>query len=127
MHFDEKSMFAGHKIEAKTLKEEFRLLIKNISRIMDCSKRSRSFLNLFSEQEIQKLPEHSPSKGLQLTRQEIVALINGFCRMSTIIQQLRSFRLLTENRCPCSFPPELWVEVTSAFISADLSQVCSAF
>ncbi|KAK5622934.1 ERO1-like protein beta [Crenichthys baileyi] len=36
MHFDEKSMFAGHKMEAKTLKEEFRLHFKNISRIMDC-------------------------------------------------------------------------------------------
>ncbi|MED6266022.1 ERO1-like protein beta [Characodon lateralis] len=36
MHFDEKSMFAGHKMEAKTLKEEFRFHFKNISRIMDC-------------------------------------------------------------------------------------------
>lgn len=35
---------------------------------------------LFSEKEIQKLPEHSPSKGFQLTRQEIVALINAFAR-----------------------------------------------
>ena len=35
---------------------------------------------LFSEKEIQKLPEHSPSKGFQLTRQEIVALINAFGR-----------------------------------------------
>ncbi|CAH2251197.1 ERO1 beta isoform X2 [Pelobates cultripes] len=36
MHFDEKSMFAGNKKEAKSLKEEFRLHFKNISRIMDC-------------------------------------------------------------------------------------------
>uniref|UniRef100_A0A8C6PD98 Endoplasmic reticulum oxidoreductase 1 beta n=2 Tax=Nothobranchius furzeri TaxID=105023 RepID=A0A8C6PD98_NOTFU len=36
MHFDEKSMFAGHEMEAKTLKEDFRLHFKNISRIMDC-------------------------------------------------------------------------------------------
>lgn len=35
---------------------------------------------LFSEKQIQKLPEHSPSKGFQLTRQEIVALINAFGR-----------------------------------------------
>lgn len=35
---------------------------------------------LFSEKEIQKLPEHSASKGFQLTRQEIVALINAFGR-----------------------------------------------
>ncbi|XP_012515610.1 PREDICTED: ERO1-like protein beta [Propithecus coquereli] len=35
---------------------------------------------LFSEKEIQKLPENSPSKGFQLTRQEIVALLNAFGR-----------------------------------------------
>lgn len=35
---------------------------------------------LFSEKEIKNLPEHSPSKGFQLTRQEIVALMNGFGR-----------------------------------------------
>ncbi|KAG8014495.1 ERO1-like protein beta [Nibea albiflora] len=94
MHFDEKSMFAGHKIEAKTLKEEFRLHFKNISKIMDCVGCSKCRLwgklqtqglgtalkILFSEKEIQKLPEHSPSKGFQLTRQEIVALLNGFGR-----------------------------------------------
>lgn len=37
---------------------------------------------LFSEKEIQNLPEHTPSKGFQLTRQEIVALLNGFGRYS---------------------------------------------
>uniref|UniRef100_A0A8K9XXX1 Endoplasmic reticulum oxidoreductase 1 beta n=1 Tax=Oncorhynchus mykiss TaxID=8022 RepID=A0A8K9XXX1_ONCMY len=92
MHFDEKSMFAGQKIEAKTLKEEFRLHFKNISRIMDCVGCSKCRLwgklqtqglgtalkILFSEKEIKNLPEHSPSKGFQLTRQEIVALLNGF-------------------------------------------------
>uniref|UniRef100_G3Q847 Endoplasmic reticulum oxidoreductase 1 beta n=1 Tax=Gasterosteus aculeatus aculeatus TaxID=481459 RepID=G3Q847_GASAC len=94
MHFDEKSMFAGHKIEAKILKEEFRLHSKNISRIMDCVFCSKCRLCgklhtqglgtalkiLFSEKEIQNLPEHSPSQGFQLTRQEIVALLNGFAR-----------------------------------------------
>lgn len=35
---------------------------------------------LFSEKEIKNLPENSPSKGFQLTRQEIVALLNGFGR-----------------------------------------------
>uniref|UniRef100_A0A3Q1GAC5 Endoplasmic reticulum oxidoreductase 1 beta n=1 Tax=Acanthochromis polyacanthus TaxID=80966 RepID=A0A3Q1GAC5_9TELE len=113
MHFDEKSMFAGHKMEAKTLKEEFRLHFKNISRIMDCVGCSKCRLwgklqtqglgtalkVLFSEKEIQNLPEHSPSKGFQLTRQEIVALLNGFGRLSTSIHQLHNFRLLLkENR-----------------------------
>uniref|UniRef100_A0A7N8WWT6 Endoplasmic reticulum oxidoreductase 1 beta n=1 Tax=Mastacembelus armatus TaxID=205130 RepID=A0A7N8WWT6_9TELE len=113
MHFDEKSMFAGHKIEAKTLKEEFRLHFKNISKIMDCVGCSKCRLwgklqtqglgtalkILFSEKEIKNLPEHSPSKGFQLTRQEIVALLNGFGRLSTSIYQLHNFRqLLKENR-----------------------------
>ncbi|XP_068444799.1 ERO1-like protein beta isoform X2 [Clinocottus analis] len=112
MHFDEKAMFAGQKIEAKILKEEFRLHFKNISRIMDCVGCSKCRLwgklqtqglgtalkILFSEKEIQKLPEHSPSKGFQLTRQEIVALMNGFSRLSTSIHQLHSFRLLLKDK-----------------------------
>ncbi|XP_024252450.1 ERO1-like protein beta isoform X1 [Oncorhynchus tshawytscha] len=112
MHFDEKSMFAGQKIEAKTLKEEFRLHFKNISRIMDCVGCSKCRLwgklqtqglgtalkILFSEKEIKNLPEHSPSKGFQLTRQEIVALLNGFGRLSTSIHQLHSFRALLKEK-----------------------------
>uniref|UniRef100_A0A8C9G7F1 Endoplasmic reticulum oxidoreductase 1 beta n=1 Tax=Pavo cristatus TaxID=9049 RepID=A0A8C9G7F1_PAVCR len=68
MHFDEKSMFAGDKKGAKSLKlEEVTLPIDLID-------------ILFSEKEIQNLPENSPSKGFQLTRQEIVALVNAFGR-----------------------------------------------
>uniref|UniRef100_A0A3B5LJR6 Uncharacterized protein n=1 Tax=Xiphophorus couchianus TaxID=32473 RepID=A0A3B5LJR6_9TELE len=112
MHFDEKSMFAGHKMEAKTLKEEFRLHFKNISRIMDCVGCSKCRLwgklqtqglgtalkILFSEKEIQNLPEHSPSKGFQLSRQEIVALMNAFGRLSTSIYQLHNFRLMLKEK-----------------------------
>ncbi|XP_075904954.1 ERO1-like protein beta [Nelusetta ayraudi] len=111
MHFDEKSMFAGRKLEAATLKEEFRLHFKNISRIMDCVGCSKCRLwgklqtqglgtalkILFSEKEIRNLPEHSPSKGFQLTRHEIVALLNGFSRLSTSIHQLHNFRLLLKD------------------------------
>ncbi|XP_072319602.1 ERO1-like protein beta isoform X3 [Eucyclogobius newberryi] len=106
MHFDEKSMFAGNTLEAKTLKEEFRLHFKNISRIMDCVGCSKCRLwgklqteglgtalkILFSEREIQSLSEHSPSRGFQLSRQEIVALVNAFARLSTSIHQLHDFR-----------------------------------
>ena len=35
---------------------------------------------LFSEKEIQSLSESSSSSSFQLTRQEIVALLNGFGR-----------------------------------------------
>ncbi|KAM4772320.1 ERO1-like protein beta [Rhinophrynus dorsalis] len=111
MHFDEKSMFAGNKKEAKVLKEEFRLHFKNISRIMDCvgcdkcrlwGKLQTQGLGtalkiLFSEKEIQSLPENSPSKGFQLTRQEIVALINAFGRLSTSIKELQTFKTLLDD------------------------------
>ncbi|NP_001090843.1 ERO1-like protein beta precursor [Xenopus tropicalis] len=111
MHFDEKSMFAGNKKEARSLKEEFRLHFKNISRIMDCvgcdkcrlwGKLQTQGLGtalkiLFSEKEIQSLPENSPSKGFQLTRQEIVALINAFGRLSTSIKELQSFKYLLHD------------------------------
>uniref|UniRef100_A0A8C0GVG1 Endoplasmic reticulum oxidoreductase 1 beta n=1 Tax=Chelonoidis abingdonii TaxID=106734 RepID=A0A8C0GVG1_CHEAB len=111
MHFDEKSMFAGDKKGAKSLKEEFRLHFKNISRIMDCvgcdkcrlwGKLQTQGLGtalkiLFSEKEIQNLPENSPSKGFQLTRQEIVALINAFGRLSTSVKELQNFKLLLQH------------------------------
>ncbi|XP_033861125.1 ERO1-like protein beta isoform X1 [Acipenser ruthenus] len=113
MHFDEKSMFAGGKTEAKILMEEFRLHFKNISRIMDCVGCSKCRLwgklqtqglgtalkILFSEKQIKNLSENSPSKGFQLTRQEIVALLNAFGRLSTSIKELQNFRtLLQDNR-----------------------------
>ncbi|XP_061129244.1 ERO1-like protein beta isoform X3 [Syngnathus typhle] len=111
MHFDEKSMFAGHEKEAKSLKEEFRLHFKNISRIMDCVGCSKCRLwgklqtqglgtalkILFSEKQIKNLPERSGSKGFQLTRQEVVALINGFARLSSSIYELHNFRLLLKE------------------------------
>uniref|UniRef100_A0ACB8GCJ9 ERO1-like protein beta n=1 Tax=Sphaerodactylus townsendi TaxID=933632 RepID=A0ACB8GCJ9_9SAUR len=111
MHFDEKSMFAGDKKGATSLKEEFRLHFKNISRIMDCvgcdkcrlwGKLQTQGLGtalkiLFSEKEIKNLPENSPSKGFQLTRQEIVALLNAFGRLSTSIRELQNFKNLLQR------------------------------
>ncbi|KAK0134998.1 ERO1-like protein beta [Merluccius polli] len=125
MHFDESSMFAGKKLEAKILKEEFRLHFKNISRIMDCVGCSKCRLwgklqtqglgtalkILFSEKEIQSLSESGPSpQGFQLTRQEIVALLNGFGRLSTSIHQLHIFRsLLKVKRFTLRCEPEFYL------------------
>ncbi|KAG1940371.1 ERO1-like protein beta [Pimephales promelas] len=55
---------------------------------------------LFSAREIKDLPENSPLIGFQLTRHEIVALINGSAssahsdpfRLSTSIKELHNFR-----------------------------------
>uniref|UniRef100_A0A3Q2YWN0 Endoplasmic reticulum oxidoreductase 1 beta n=1 Tax=Hippocampus comes TaxID=109280 RepID=A0A3Q2YWN0_HIPCM len=52
---------------------------------------------LFSERRIKNLPERSASKGFQLTRQEVVALINGFARLSSSIYELHNFRLLLKE------------------------------
>ncbi|KAK1798514.1 hypothetical protein P4O66_006812 [Electrophorus voltai] len=83
MHFDESSMFAGHKMEARRLKTQG---LGTALRI------------LFSEKEIKNLPENSPSKGFQLTRQEIVALLNAFGRLSTSIKELHNFRTLLKDQ-----------------------------
>uniref|UniRef100_A0A3B4AD31 Uncharacterized protein n=1 Tax=Periophthalmus magnuspinnatus TaxID=409849 RepID=A0A3B4AD31_9GOBI len=103
----------GHTSGHSDPREEFRLHFKNISKIMDCVGCSKCRLwgklqtqglgtalkILFSEREIQSLPEHSPSRGFQLSRQEIVALVNAFARVSTSIYQLHNFRsMLNEER-----------------------------
>ncbi|XP_058842551.1 ERO1-like protein alpha isoform X1 [Acipenser ruthenus] len=107
LHFDENSMFAGDKKEAAKLKEDFRFHFRNISRIMDCvgcfkcrlwGKLQTQGLGtalkiLFSERQIESLPESGSSpSSFQLTRQEVVALLNAFGRISTSIKELEHFR-----------------------------------
>ncbi|XP_019412137.1 PREDICTED: ERO1-like protein alpha [Crocodylus porosus] len=108
LHFDENSLFAGNAREAAKLKEEFRFHFRNISRIMDCvgcfkcrlwGKLQTQGLGtalkiLFSEKLIEKMSESSPSQAFQLTRQEIVALMNAFGRISTSVRELENFRTL---------------------------------
>ncbi|XP_072424820.1 ERO1-like protein alpha [Chiloscyllium punctatum] len=109
--FDEHSLFAGETKEAENLKEEFRLHFKNISRIMDCvgcfkcrlwGKLQTQGLGtalkiLFSEKQIKNLPESGPSQRFHLKRQDIVALLNAFGRISTSIQELQNFTELLET------------------------------
>uniref|UniRef100_H3BIM3 ERO1-like protein alpha n=1 Tax=Latimeria chalumnae TaxID=7897 RepID=H3BIM3_LATCH len=112
LHFDENSLFAGNRKEAAKLKEEFRLHFRNISRIMDCvgcfkcrlwGKLQTQGLGtalkiLFSEKQIEKLPETSSTHGFKLTRQEIVALLNAFgSRISTSVNELQNFRELLQR------------------------------
>uniref|UniRef100_UPI00398F091F ERO1-like protein alpha n=1 Tax=Pristiophorus japonicus TaxID=55135 RepID=UPI00398F091F len=110
-HFDEHSLFAGEKKEAGNLKEEFRLHFKNISRIMDCvgcfkcrlwGKLQTQGLGtalkiLFSEKQINSLPNSGPSQIFHITRQDIVALLNAFGRISTSIWELQNFTDLLET------------------------------
>ncbi|XP_040267462.1 ERO1-like protein alpha [Bufo bufo] len=111
LHFDENSLFAGDKKQADRLKEEFRQHFRNISRIMDCvgcikcrlwGKLQTQGLGtalkiLFSEKQIQRMPEIGPSYGFHLNRQEIVALLNAFGRISTSIKELENFKRLLQN------------------------------
>uniref|UniRef100_UPI00358E2240 ERO1-like protein beta isoform X2 n=1 Tax=Myxine glutinosa TaxID=7769 RepID=UPI00358E2240 len=111
MHFDETSMFCGDGQAVESLKEQFRLHFKNISRIMDCVTCDKCRLwgklqtqglgtalkILFSEREILSLPVRGSSQYFQLTRQEIVALINAFGRLSTSIRELQNFKDILEK------------------------------
>ncbi|XP_048394072.1 ERO1-like protein alpha isoform X2 [Stegostoma tigrinum] len=108
--FDEHSLFAGERKEAENLKEEFRLHFKNISRIMDCvgcfkcrlwGKLQTQGLGtalkiLFSEKQIKNLPDSGPSQRFHLKRQDTVALLNAFGRISTSIWELQNFTELLE-------------------------------
>ncbi|XP_028677437.1 ERO1-like protein alpha isoform X1 [Erpetoichthys calabaricus] len=109
LHFDENSLFTGDQKEAQKLKDDFKHHFRNISRIMDCvgcfkcrlwGKLQTQGLGtalkiLFSEKQIEAMPDlefpDSPS-SFQLSRQEIVALLNAFGRISTSIKELQTFR-----------------------------------
>ncbi|XP_023807167.1 ERO1-like protein alpha isoform X1 [Oryzias latipes] len=109
LHFDETTLFAGDEKEAAKLKEDIRLAFVNISRIMDCvgcfkcrlwGKLQTQGLGtalkiLFSGRQIEALPK----SRFQLSRQEVVSLLNAFGRISTSVRELQNFRsLLSENR-----------------------------
>ncbi|XP_019955002.1 ERO1-like protein alpha [Paralichthys olivaceus] len=114
LHFDETSLFAGDEKEAAKLKDNIRLAFLNISRIMDCvgcfkcrlwGKLQTQGLGtalkiLFSERQIEALPTVRGGRpSFQLSRQEIVSLLNAFGRISTSVRELKNFRtLLSEER-----------------------------
>lgn len=107
-HFDESKLFIG---EAKQLKEDFKLHFRNISRIMDCvgcdkcrlwgklqiTGMGTALKILFSGDSMAPdsivTQEHKKADvPFQLTRGEIVALINGIGRLSQSIHELEGFR-----------------------------------
>uniref|UniRef100_A0A8C7FGH5 ERO1-like protein alpha n=1 Tax=Oncorhynchus kisutch TaxID=8019 RepID=A0A8C7FGH5_ONCKI len=112
LHFDETSLFAGNKEEAANLKEDFRLTFRNISRIMDCvgcfkcrlwGKLQTQGLGtalkiLFSERQIEALPKSSSARlTFQLSRQEIVSLLNAFGRYNSSWHRIRYTRKVQIN------------------------------
>lgn len=117
-HFDEKIMFVNNENNAAgggELLAEFRAHFHNISLIMDCvgcdkcklwgklqiTGLGTAFKILFApppvkqkQQKEEKIQYFNNEKMLQLSRNEIVALFNGFGRISMSIRQLENFRLL---------------------------------
>ncbi|XP_038056793.1 ERO1-like protein beta [Patiria miniata] len=96
-HFNESTMFQGDKLQAKRLKDEFRNHFLNISRIMDCVGCDKC--KLWGKLQIQGLGTalkilFSSPESLSLRRQEIVALFNGFGRLSSSIYEVREFQAL---------------------------------
>ncbi|CAF0852159.1 unnamed protein product [Brachionus calyciflorus] len=105
-HFNETRLFRGNPIEAKTLKEEFQTKFRNITRIMDCVGCDKcrlwgkvqtlalgTSLKILFSGKISS--DNANSKNsFQLTRTEIVALFNGFARLSNSIAEIENFREL---------------------------------
>ncbi|KAK5609948.1 hypothetical protein CRENBAI_007754 [Crenichthys baileyi] len=85
LHFDETSLFAGDEKEAGKLKTQGLGTALKI---------------LFSERQIEALPQSKEQRpSFQLSRQEVVSLLNAFGRISTSVKELKTFRsLLAEER-----------------------------
>lgn len=106
-HFNESVMFSSKTEEDKNLKDEFKAHFRNISRIMDCVGCSKcklwgklqvqglgtAFKILFSgdKNSQYRLTDIKKNK-FQLTRAEIVTLLNAFGRLSNSIRLLEMFR-----------------------------------
>ncbi|XP_033841861.1 ERO1-like protein alpha [Periophthalmus magnuspinnatus] len=105
LHFNETLLFAGDEREAAKLKEDVRLAFLNISHIMDCVECFKCRLwgklqtqGLGTALKILFSSPSSLSSPLTLNRQELVALINAFGRISTSIRELQNFReILAED------------------------------
>jgi len=112
-HFDETSMFTGGR-QAEELRVEFREHFKNITRVIDCVGCDKcklwgklqvtglgTALKILFSGEFDKPPLAGlplVRKDLKLSRNEIVALFNGFGKISTSIVELERFRELLRKR-----------------------------
>ncbi|KAJ3089774.1 hypothetical protein HK102_005537 [Quaeritorhiza haematococci] len=100
--FDEKSMFATS--SSKALKEEFKSHFRNISRIMDCVTCEKC--RLWGKIQISGLGTAlkilfsygDNISDYRLTRSELVALVNGFARISESLRARQYFQMMLEER-----------------------------
>ncbi|KAJ3415701.1 hypothetical protein HDV05_004379 [Chytridiales sp. JEL 0842] len=99
--FNEKLLFADS--ASHGLKEEFKSHFRNISRIMDCVGCDKC--RLWGKLQITGLGtalkilfSYENPKAIRLTRSELVALVNGFGRLSDSLRSVRRFRQVLEDR-----------------------------
>lgn len=98
-HYDESTMFNDNHIGAVKLKNEFRQHFRNVTRIMDCVGCDKCKLwgklqthGLGTALKILFGEDGRGRGGIELQRNEIVALVNAIGRLSTSIYKLDDFR-----------------------------------
>ncbi|KAI9328911.1 endoplasmic reticulum oxidoreductin 1 [Zopfochytrium polystomum] len=99
--FDETQLFANSSSDA--IKEEFKMHFRNISRIMDCDGCEKC--RLWGKLQISGLGTAlkilfsfgNKVSSYHLTRSELVALINGFARVSNSLSAVARFRAMTQQ------------------------------
>ena len=113
-YFDESILFKGNPQEADYLKEQFKLKFRNITKIMDCVGCDKCRLwgkvqtralgtalkILFSGKTLgsESTVDANSKQTFQLSRSEIVALFNGFTKLSTSIADIENFRELLARK-----------------------------
>lgn len=120
--FDESILFKGNNHETLGLREQFQSKFRNITRIMDCVGCDKCKLwgkvqtralgtalkILFSDKQLDVKLEKNSKTSFQLSRVEIVALINGFARISTSIAEIEEFRELLSEKNSNKKEPKLY-------------------
>jgi hypothetical protein len=115
-YFDESILFRGDPAQAQYLKEQFKLKFRNITKIMDCVGCDKCRLwgkvqtmglgtalkILFSGKPLglESTVDANEKKTFQLSRSEIVALFNGFAKLSFSIAEIENFRELLSLKEP---------------------------
>jgi len=94
-HFDENDLFKSDQLRKGELFVEFKNKFREISHLMDCM--GCEGCKLWGKLQVTGIGTalkilFTPADQLKLTRHEVVALLNGFGRVSTSLVQLEHFR-----------------------------------
>jgi hypothetical protein len=94
-HFDENDLFKSDELKKGELFSEFKQKFREISHLMDCMGCERC--KVWGKLQVTGIGTalkilFTPTEDLRLTRQEVVALVNAFGRVSTSLMELEEFR-----------------------------------